>query len=297
MNWALRIADSGEAEKHSLLEVSGAFSSLCHIQDGGDGLLEFSAGVVVICWAGFLLWRKLKMPRYLLALLIIAAMPATIAAAVTPTPFAATYSVSFRGMNAGELRSTLRSEKPGEFIYETRAKPSGLARLVISSKAIERSVMRIDGNGVRPLSWFSDDGKSGTEGDGALEFAWGEERVSGIVEGNRVELHTEPMLQDRLSMQIAVITAMLRAEQFDSIAIIDDEIKRYSYTRTGAERIRTSAGEFETVVYESTRPGSSRLSRVWHAPALGYVPVRAEQVRKGKIETVMELTGLEPMGG
>jgi hypothetical protein len=35
------------------------------------------------------------------------------------------------------------------------------------------------------------------------------------------------------------------------------------------------------------------VSRVWHAAALGQVPVRAEQVRKGKVETVMELIELD----
>jgi hypothetical protein len=201
-------------------------------------------------------------------------------------------------MNAGQLHSTLRSEAPGEFVYETRAKPSMLASFVVSSKAVERSVMHIDGSGVRPLSWFTDDGKSGNDRDGALKFAWDEERVSGIVEGKWIELPTEPRLQDRLSMQIAVITALQRADKLDTIFMIDDEkIKRYNYKRAGTAKIKTKAGEFETILYESSRPGSSRISRVWHAPALGYLPVRAEQVRNGKVETVMELVRVERIEG
>jgi hypothetical protein len=223
-------------------------------------------------------------------------LPALAAAAPSPAPFSATYSVSFRGIHAGQLFSTLRNQAPGEFVYETRAKPSGLAKLFISSKAVERSVMRIDSRGVRPISWFSDDGKSGNGRDSTLEFAWEEKRVSGVVEGKDVELPTEPTLQDRLSVQVAVITALLRAEEFGNVAIVDDEIKQYSYTRAGTEKIRTEAGEFETIIYESTRPGSSRVSRFWHAPALGYVPVRAEQVRKGKVETVMELLKVQRTG-
>lgn len=238
------------------------------------------------------------MLRFLWTLVIAAALiPGMAIAAASPAPFSAIYSVSFRGMNAGQLHSTLRTQAPGEFVYETRARPVGLARLVISNKAIERSVMRIDAGGVRPLSWSSDDGKAGKEGDGALEFSWDREMVRGKVEGKRVELPTEPTLQDRLSVQVAVITSLLRAEEFGNVAIIDDEIKQYSYTRAGTEQIKTQAGTFETIIYESTRPGSSRVSRFWHAPALGYVPVRAEQVRKGKVETVMELVNMERMDG
>ena len=31
------------------------------------------------------------------------------------------------------------------------------------------------------------------------------------------------------------------------------------------------------------------MSRFWMAPSLEYLPVRAEQIRKGKVETVMVL--------
>lgn len=233
-----------------------------------------------------------------LAIVLIAAAIPSMAEAVTPEPYTAVYAVSYRGLHAGLLHFDLKSGEPGMYVYQSHAEPSLLARLVVSGKAEERSVMQIDGNGVQPLYWFMDDGKAGHEDDGVLEFAWDEEQVSGEVEGQRVELPTEPGLQDRLSIQIEVMTALLRAREPGTIPMIDeDEIKRYSYTRVGEERIVTKAGEFETVIYESTRPGSSRLSRIWHAPVLGYIPVRAEQLRKGKLETVMELVKVKRKKG
>jgi hypothetical protein len=115
------------------------------------------------------------------------------------------------------------------YVYESHAEPSLLARLVVSGQAVERSVMQIDGNGVQPLYWFMDDGKSGHEDDGVLEFTWDKELVTGEVEGTRVELPTEPGLQDRLSIQIEVMTALLRTEEPGTIPMIDeDKIKRYS---------------------------------------------------------------------
>jgi hypothetical protein len=234
---------------------------------------------------------------FLLAFFLTAAAMPSMAEAVTPEPYTAVYSVSYRGLHAGLLHFELKSGEPGMYVYESRAEPSLLARLVVSSKAVERSVMQIDGNGVRPLYWFMDDGKSGREDDGVLEFAWEKELVAGEVEGERVELPTEPRLQDRLSIQIEVMTSLLRTEEPGTIPMIDeDEIKRYSYTRAGTERVATRMGTFETVIYESTRPGSSRLSRIWHAPALDYVPVRAVQLRKGNIETVMDLVKVERKG-
>jgi len=222
------------------------------------------------------------------------ATPFASAEPVRPAPYVAAYAVSYRGIDAGLLHFELRPEEPDRFVYESRPEPNLLARLLVSDMAVERSVLCIDAEGVRPLSWFMDDGKPGNEDDGELEFAWGEGRVRGSMEGENVDLPVESGLQDRLSFQVAVMTALLRGRDPGAMPMIDDgRIKHYNYRRAGTARIVTPAGEFDTVLFESTRPGSSRLSRVWHAPALGYLPVRFENLRKGAIETVMELVRVQ----
>ena len=215
--------------------------------------------------------------------------------AIAPQPFTATYQVSYRGFGAGTLRmQLLRDPQTGQYIFETRANPSMLARVVVSRNALERSVMEVTGDGVRPLQWQADDGKSGNKGDGALAFDWSQQAVSGEYQGAPVALSTQPKLQDRQSIQIQVMTDLMRGKEPGAVPLIsDDTIREYSYTRGTTASLDTKLGKLDTVIYESTRPGSSRVSRVWHAPSLGYVPVRAEQVRKGKVETVMTLISLD----
>jgi hypothetical protein len=235
--------------------------------------------------------------KLVIALITFAALTLPAYGAVTPEPYIATYAVSYRGFSVGELRFELRSEEPERFVLEVQASPHLLARIFVGRKALERSVMQIDAEGVRPLSWFVEDGKSGNRKDGELDYDWDKGRVSGIVEGKQLVLPTEAGLQDRTSLQVAVMTKLLRGEEPGAISVLDsDRVRHYSYDRLGVERIRTEAGEFETVLYVSTRIGSSRLSRVWHAPSLGYIPVRAEQRRNGKVETVMELVRVERQG-
>lgn len=218
------------------------------------------------------------------------ALAAPAAGPILPAPFTATYTVNYRGIEIGQLSFELRAGEGDTFIYESRAKPKLIASIVVGDQAVERSVMRIDSKGVRPLSWYLNDDKAGSAKDGTLTFAWDEKRVTGTMEGQRIQLPTEAGLQDRLSIQIAVLTALLRGQAPGTIPMIDhDKIKRYSYRRAGAEQVKAPAGKFDAILYESTRPGSRRVSRVWHAPALGYIPVRAEQIRNGKVETVMEL--------
>jgi hypothetical protein len=212
----------------------------------------------------------------------------------SPPPFTATYAVSYRGLSAGNLMFKFTRDQSGRYIYETHADPSALASLFVSRAAVERSVMEIGPDGVRPLEWSMDDGKSGTKGDSSLHFDWDRNLVTGTVEGVAVSVPTEPGLQDRSSLQIAVTTQLMRGIEPGTVAFIDNkEVKRYTYTRKGEEKLDSPLGKLDTVIYESTREGSSRLSRFWIAPSLEYLPARAEQVRKGKVETVMVLTSFQ----
>ncbi len=214
---------------------------------------------------------------------------------MTPQPFTATYAVTYRGLGAGTLQMQLqRDPQSGQYTFETRVNPSLLARFAISSNAVERSVMEIDDDGVRPLQWRMDDGKSGDKGDGTLAFDWSQRAVNGAFHGAPVALTAEAGLQDRQSIQIQVMTDLLRGREPGAVPMVnDDQIRQYAYTRGANSPVETKLGKVDAVLYESTRQGSSRVSRVWHAPSFGYVPVRAEQVRKGKVETVMTLIALE----
>jgi hypothetical protein len=212
--------------------------------------------------------------------------------AVVPKPFTATYAVSYRGIGAGTISfSFTRDPATGRYVYETHPNPGALARLFISKAAVERSVMEIDDAGTRPIEWQLDDGKSSKDEDGELHFDWSGNSVTGTVKGAPVNLTAEPGTQDRSSIQIAVTTALLRGVEPGTIALIDDNrIKRYVYSKKEQATVDSALGKLDTVIYESTREGgSSRTSRFWMAPSLEYLPVRAEQIRKGKVETVMVL--------
>lgn len=214
---------------------------------------------------------------------------------ILPKPFTATYEITYRGMRAGQLTFKLtRDEATGRYTYETTAAPSMLARFVVSSAAVERSVMEIGPDGVRPLDWQMDDGKSGTAKDGKLHFDWSRNVATGEIEGQKIELGLEPGLQDRLSIQIDVVTSLLRGEEPGTIPLIDDNrVKRYSYVKKEPASIDTKLGKLDTVMYESTREGSDRQSRFWMVPKMEYLAARAEQIRKGKVETVMVLQSVQ----
>lgn len=218
--------------------------------------------------------------------------------AAIPHDFVARYAVSYRGMGAGTLIFTFKHDPAtGHYIYETRAEPSFLASFLVSTAARERSEMEITSDGVRPLHWSLDDGKSGTKNDGEMTFDWNRRIATGRTKDTNFEVPLSPGVQDRLSIQIAVVTSLLRKQEPGTIAIIDDgKVKTYSYNRTGTGNADSDQGHLDSVLYESTRENSSRMSKFWLLPKYEFAAVRAEQIRKGKVETVMELERLEMDG-
>jgi Protein of unknown function (DUF3108) len=225
----------------------------------------------------------------------LALSPKLQAQSLTPHDFVARYAVSYRGMSAGTLIfSFQRDAASGHYIYETRAEPSFLASFLVSTQARERSEMEILDSGVRPLHWSLDDAKSGNKNDGDMVFDWTKQVASGISKGEKFEVPVTPGVQDRLSIQIAVATSLMRGQEPGTITIIDEtKVKDYSYRRTGTGTANSDQGQLDSVLYESTRGNSSRISKFWLLPKYEFAAVRAEQLRKGKVETVMELKSLE----
>jgi hypothetical protein len=209
-------------------------------------------------------------------------------------PYRARYEVSYRGLVGGQIAASLQPASPDRWVYETQAFPNVLGRLAIGAEARERGTMLVTPDGVRPLSYEYDDGKSGDKKDIRLEFDWDAARVSGSAEGKRVDAAVTPGTQDTASVQAAMLRALARGKSPQTFTIVTSgKVRDYRYWSEGTARIRTALGEFDTVVWANQRDGSSRITRVWHAPELGFVPVQAIQFRKGRAEMQMQLVKLE----
>jgi len=211
-------------------------------------------------------------------------------------PFVAAYEVKYANFEAG--RSTLRltpAETPGQWRMESTADATGLARLVAGGTLIQVSTIEVRGEQVRPVRFSFDDGMSRVDEDIDLAFDWAGKRVRGEAKGEPVDLELVADLQDMVSVQLRVMLALQAGKMPTTLPLIDsNKIKTYRYTEVRRERLKTAAGEFETVVYESTREGSDRVTRSWLAPQLGYLTVQMEQERRGRRLLSMYLQRYQP---
>jgi hypothetical protein len=61
----------------------------------------------------------------------------------------------------------------------------------------------------------------------------------------------------------------------------------------GNARIETELGELDTVVYVSQRKNTDRYTKIWVAPVLGYLPVKAESVCGKKVEVTLRIQSVD----
>lgn len=226
------------------------------------------------------------------SVLVSVALPMAEAAASDTelAPFSVNFEVNFRGMNAGTASLELTRDNDGTWRYVSRNTARGLFRLAFPGEIRQTSVFSIIDSEVRPLRYNADDGTDSKERDIQLQFDWSAGRVRGLAENARVDLPIERGLQDGMSVQIALLRALARGESPSGFQLIDkDEIKEYVYSAEKPVRLKTAIGELDTVVWSSHRPDSNRLTRVWYAPTLGYMPVQAERRKGDKLEWSMRL--------
>jgi hypothetical protein len=238
-----------------------------------------------------------------IALLAAAALTALASPAVTQAaeavelkPYKARYQASYRGISGGQIENGLRrGPQPGQWLYETRAFPNLLGRVAVSPEARERSVMEVTAaGGVRPLEFDFNDGKGDLAKDVRFKFDWSAGRVRGDAQGQPFDLPVSPGTQDTASVQAAMIVELLAGRSPQGFTILTGRrIREYRYWSEGRATVVTPVGQFDTVVWANQRAGSDRVVKVWHAPALGYVPVQAVQFRKGQLETQLRLVSFE----
>jgi hypothetical protein len=208
-------------------------------------------------------------------------------------PFTATYAVEWRGMSAGISTLELKRESDDRYVYSSRNVARGIFRLALPGAITQSSEFTLGPDGVRPLQYRADDGSKDTRRDVQLEFDWSAGRVRGIAEDAAVDVPLEAGTQDALSVQIQLMRELAAGRSPSTFALIDsDEVKRYEYLKEGTASIDTALGQLDTIVYLSRREGSSRENRYWLAPSLGYLPVRAEQMRRGRKEFVMTVRSI-----
>ncbi|HUQ12641.1 MAG TPA: DUF3108 domain-containing protein [Steroidobacteraceae bacterium] len=237
----------------------------------------------------------MRLPERVLPLLLLAAGAATSSVAMADPldlkPFRATYTAEWKGMTAGTTVLELRNAGPEQYIYASTSNARGVFRMAFSETLTQISTFRLQDGAVQPMRFRGIDEK---EREINLDFDWTKMKVTGVAKDHTIDLPLTAGAQDAMSLQIHVLRGLATGKVPATIWMIDaDKLKDYELRLEGNARIETRLGELDTIVYTSKRANGDRLTRTWVAPALGYLPVKAERIRGKKTEFTLFIEAVD----
>ena len=231
---------------------------------------------------------KFSLSALVLAAALFAA-PAAIAADLTP--HTAEYKVKISVLS-GKLNTELRETEDG-YIAAHVVKPTGLAK-VLGGHISVRSEFTTATDGVRPVA-FREIDTIGDEPETNIRFDWTTNRASGTVGEDAVDLQLDGLSHDNVSIQYELMYDLLNGNPDDTYVLFDvDKMRVANVRNVGTKSFKTKAGNYEAVGIQHQKEGSSRVTTLWCAPELGYLPVVIEQHRKGKLNFKATLTRYKP---
>jgi hypothetical protein len=231
---------------------------------------------------------------FIAAALAVAAHEATGADATVAT-YTATYNVEYKGKEAGTAEFSV-VHLPDRDLYEltSRVMARGLLKLARPKPAIERSQFRIDGDVVRPLEFWYEDGSRSGDDNFHVVFDW-DRGVATIDSAEaRRELAVPAGTLDRGTLQVALMRDLAAGAAPRTYTLADDDtVAEYGYTENGLETVTTGIGQVATRIFTQQRAGSSRTTWLWVAPDMRFLPVRIEQRRDGEVQTAFTLVAVD----
>lgn len=211
--------------------------------------------------------------------------------AIDLKPFRATYTAEWKGMTAGTSTLELRRAGTDLYSYSSTSNARGIFRMAFSETLTQTSTFRLHEGSVQPLSFRGIDEK---EREINLNFDWNNLKVTGVAKNHPVDLPLTAGAQDPMSLQISMLRNVAAGKTPPMVSMIDsDKLKDYELRLEGSARIDTALGELETVVYTTRRSTGDRVTRTWVAPALGYLPVKAERIRGRKTEFTLKIESVD----
>lgn len=204
------------------------------------------------------------------------------------TPHRAEYKVKI-SVVSGQLNTELRATDTG---YDAThvIKPTGISRMITRGTMNVSSVFTTAPDGVKPVRFHEID-TIRDEPETQVSFDWTTNQASGTVGEDEVTLQLEGISHDNVSIQYQLMHDLKYDTPRATYVLFDVDKMRVADVRNiGTKTVKTKAGEYEVVGIQHQKIGSKRVTTLWCAPELDYLPVVIEQHRKKKLNFRATLT-------
>jgi len=212
------------------------------------------------------------------------------------TPHTASYKVKI-SVVSGQLDTELLAVDGGYKATHV-VKATGLSRILTRGTIVASSEFASVPDGVLPIRYHSEDTVRNKEPNEDITFDWVNLEATGTVGDEEVLIPLEGISHDNVSIQYELMHDLLSGEMEPTYVLFDVDKMRVADVRNiGTKVFKVGAGKFEAVGIQHQKEGSSRITTLWCAAALDYLPVVIEQHRKGKLNFRATLEAYTPTAG
>ena len=209
------------------------------------------------------------------------------------TPHTAEYKVKI-SMLGGQLNTELRATDTG-YVATHVIRPTGISRILARGTIRETSEFDAVTDGIRPRLYSSKDTISRDKEDVSVRFNWETGEARGTVNGEEVVSIMDDLAYDRVSIQYELMHDLLNQGHGSTYTMFEIGRLRHVNVRiVGTREIDTPVGQFAAIGIQHQAEGSKRVTTLWCAEELGYLPVIIEQHRNGKLRVRATLRKYSP---
>ena len=209
------------------------------------------------------------------------------------TPHIAEYKVKISVLG-GKLRTNFHTLEGG-YRAESVIEATGLSRIIAGGSIREASRFSIHNGSLLPDEYDSADSLTSDKQVVDFTFDWTEKQVSGFIDGEPFQSSLDGNVHDRVSLQYGLMYDLLNGGEAERYSLQDaEELKLLTIRNIGTKSIKVPYGQYDAVGIQHQREGSSRVTTLWCAEELGYLPVVIEQHRKGKLRMRAVLSEYTP---
>jgi hypothetical protein len=229
-----------------------------------------------------------------MAVVLLWSLSAAMAApALTLTPHSAEYRIKISVLG-GRLNTRLEKTDDG-YVAESVIRATGMSKLIAHGDIRESSWFFDAGDGIRPSRFLSNDTLSKGDPQADLTFNWDELMVTGVIDGEDFQTTIDGVVHDRVSLQYALMIDLMNGNYDDEYSLQDAEkLKLLSVISLGSKSIKVPFGTFDSIGLQHRAGTSTRVTTLWLAKELDFLPVLIEQHRKGKLQVRATLNNYVP---
>ena len=217
-------------------------------------------------------------------------------AANPPPAFTASYKIEKYNSTVGIMHLSLQY-KDDRIIYTSHTQPKGLLDLFSDDEVLEQSILKWNTEQQQlQLVDYQYTRAEKPKDNQQFSITWNETHgatCSGISRNQPFTLQLDSPVWDRLSVQLALMADLTSDAEpktdYHYTIIENAELSDYQFLFESKQTIKIGEQEYHTLKFKRPHDSGKRTTYLWLSVDSGFIPVRVEQHKKGKLHFSMEL--------